>query len=598
MIDLARLASGDVLVPAGAAAPVAFAAEELAGYLGRIFSATPARKTVAPPASEWLALVPSGAPMPALPDLPGDAEWIVRPANDGAVLRGASPRATLAAVYALLRAAGCRWSPHGRDDEHVPGGGAAEVAALTGRPAFARRAYTADLGTWHYTVPERLAARLPHDVAFIDWMAKSDATGFLFIRHANDTQWTVPELLPELARRGLAIEAGGHALVELLPRSLFASHPEYFPLGATGRSDMGNVCVSSPGAVALVREHAAGARAEIPGAIDFHLWGLDLFGGGWCACPGCASLTPSDQSLVACNAAAEAIGDGRILHLAYHDTIEPPARIAPHPRVWAEFAPRERCYGHPLDDPSCATNAFYRRALDAHLERFAGRVDVFEYYGDAILFGGCAVPLVDVIARDLECYRAAGVRGVTCLVFGRYSTWAYGVNLEAFAHGTIDPRAAAGARTERASRRFVPAGNAMVRYLAALERAMAAVVRHGDVLLPPDDDDARAGVGAALDRETELRRLLAEARGAGAPLARIAAEERLLDYTVSVLSAVRDFLRRRSAAEGEDALAALTATIDHVRAADPELAGTWGAHDLEMTHHFFVNALRARGPSA
>ena len=61
---------------------------------------------------------------------------------------------------------------------------------------------------------------------------------------------------------------------------------------------------------------------------------------------------------------------------------------------------------------------------------------------------------------------------------------------------------------------------------------------------------------------------------------------------------MRGFLRRRSAAEGEDALAALTATIDHVRAADPELAGTWGAHDLEMTHHFFVNALRARGPSA
>jgi len=123
------------------------------------------------------------------------------------------------------------------------------------------------------------------------------------------------------------------------------------------------------------------------------------------------------------------------------DTIEPPARVAPHPRVSAEFAPRERCYGHALDDPSCATNAFYRRALDAHLERFAGRVDVFEYYGDAILFGGCAVPLVDVVARDLECYRAAGVRGVSCLVFGQYSTWAYGVNVEAFAHGKHDKNA-------------------------------------------------------------------------------------------------------------------------------------------------------------
>src|SRR5438105_11952911 len=151
-------------------------------------------------------------------------------------------------------------------------------------------------------------------------MAKSDANAFLFIRHANDTRWTVPELVPELARRGLAIEGGGHALVELLPRSLFASNPEYFPLGATGRTDLGNACVSSPGAVALVRERAAAARAEIPGATDFHLWGLDLLGGGWCGCRGCAPLMPSDQSLVVCNAAAEAMGDGgRIFHLAYHD---------------------------------------------------------------------------------------------------------------------------------------------------------------------------------------------------------------------------------------------------------------------------------------
>src|SRR5438105_8633865 len=389
-------------------------------------------------------------------------------------------------------------------------------------------------------------------------MAKSDANAFLFIRHANDTRWTVPELVPELARRGLAVEGGGHALVELLPRSLFASNPDYFPLAATGRTDLGNACVSSPDAVALVRERAAGARAEIPGATDFHLWGLDLFGGGWCSCPGCAPLTPSDQSLVVCNAAAEAMNDGgRIFHLAYHDTIDPPARVTPHPRVWAEFAPRERCYGHALDDPACRTNGVYRRALDAHLERFAGRVDVFEYYGDAILFGGCAVPLVDVVGRDLECYRAAGVGGVSCLVFGQYSTWAYGVNVEAFARGTIDPQDAIGARRERAARRFAPAGDTMAGYLAELEHAMTGVVRHGDVLLPPDEEPVRAGVEAALGREAALRRLLSDAHAAGAPPALVAAEERLLDYTVAVLAAVRDWLRRRSSADAERALRAL-----------------------------------------
>src|SRR5581483_4250557 len=389
-----------------------------------------------PEPGAWLALVDDAGSVTA-PPLDDGVEYAVRAAGPaGMTVRGASPRAVLAAVYALLEAAGCRWSPHGVADERVPERGHARsvVPPMDGRPAFARRAYAADLATWHYTVPERLASRLPGDVAFVDWMAKSGGTGFLFIRHANDTQWLVPELVPELRRRGLDVEGGGHALVELLPRALFASHPEYFPVGADGRrSDFGNVCGSSDEALALVGTRARTARTEIADTRDLHLWGLDLFGGGWCACPGCARLSASDQLLRVCNAAARAAEDGtRVFHLAYHDTIRPPRTMRPDPRVSAEFAPRERCYAHTLDDPDCATNRPYRAALEEHLALFDGRVDVFEYYGDAILFGGCAVPLPTVVGRDLEYYARAGVRGVSCLIFGQYSLWAYGVNVEAF----------------------------------------------------------------------------------------------------------------------------------------------------------------------
>src|SRR5207247_10149343 len=185
--------------------------------------------------------------------VPAGADWVVRPADDAAVVSGASPRALLAGVYGLLEAAGCRWAPHGTHEEHVPRPDTARrpVAALELRPAFARRAFAADLATWHYSVPERLAARLPSDVAFIDWLAKRGATGFLFIRHANDTQWVIPELVRELGRRGLDLEGGGHVLVELLPRALFATHPEYFPCApGGGRFDLGHVCTASAGALA------------------------------------------------------------------------------------------------------------------------------------------------------------------------------------------------------------------------------------------------------------------------------------------------------------------------------------------------------------
>src|SRR5438445_292126 len=137
------------------------------------------------------------------------------------------------------------------------------------------------------------------------------------------------------------------------------------------------------------------------------------------ACRRCARLAPSDQALLVCNAVADALApDVRLFHLAYHDTLPPPESVRPAPGVSAEFAPRERCYAHPLDDPACVTNRPYRQAFERHLEHFAGRVHVFEYYGDAILFGGCAVPLVDVCGRDLEYYRRAGARGVSCLTFG------------------------------------------------------------------------------------------------------------------------------------------------------------------------------------
>jgi hypothetical protein len=521
--------------------------------------------------------------------------------DDQLLVAGVSPRALLAAVYALLEAVGCRWSPHGSAEEIVPDRASAVAVRdpIEHRPAFARRSYASDLITWHYSMPERLAERLPADVAFIDWMAKAGSTGFLFIRHANDTQWVIPALVPELARRGLAIEGGGHALVELLPRALFRDHPEYFPLGEAGhRSDMGNVCPSSPGALATVRERARAARGAIPGASDLHLWGLDLIGGGWCRCPACRGLSPSEQALSVCNAAAEGLDDGaRIFHLAYHDTLPPPHAVRPAAAVWAEFAPRERCYAHPLDAPDCATNARYREALEGHLDRFDGRVHVFEYYGDAILFGGCAVPLVDVIAGDLAYYARAGVGGVSCLTFGRYSLWAYGVNVEAFARGSRSPAWAGAAAAERCRRRYGDAATGMAAYFRALERVTAAAVTHGDVKLPPRRRAAALAeaLARALAERPALERLLRDATDGGPGGAVLAAERHLLDYTLATLAGVHAWLAAPDHGAAARAVSALRAAIAHLRPVDPEVAGTWGRYDLELLDAAVAGVLLAEG---
>jgi len=587
-VDLAALANGVLVRPAGAAPPVAFAAEELARYLGRIFGRRPTSTTAAGPPGDWLVLARNAAAT-RLPSASG-VEWLVEPAEGGLAFVGDRPRTLLAAVYATLAAVGCEWSPDG--EERIPSAGDARRALprLAGRPAFARRAWASDIGTWHLGVPERLAARLPDDVAFVDWIAKSGGTALHFIRHANDAVWAVAPLVPELERRGLAVERGGHAIVELLPRERFAAHPEWFPARADGtRTDLGNLCGARPEALAVVRDGAARAS----GGADFHVWGIDVFGGGWCACAACAPLHPSEQALRVVNAVAEGLpGGARAFHLAYHDTLLAPRRVRPGPRVWAEFAPRERCYAHALDAGECETNRFYRVALDAHLEAFDGRVEAFEYYGDAILFGGCAVPLVDVIARDLECYRRAGVAGVACLTFGTFSLLAHGANLEAFARGVHDPGSATGARGRHAARVSREAEAAVADYLAALERAMAGVVRHGDLLLPPRDPTAAERIRSTLARLAASAPALRD-RLAGASGPRVDVERACFDYTVQVLAAVETWLRADAGdTAADEAHAAFAAARAQLHAVAGASAGTFGAHDLEILHFAVAGMLR------
>ena len=130
-----------------------------------------------------------------------------------------------------------------------------------------------------------------------------------------------------------------------------------------------------------------------------------------------------------------------VAYLAYHDTIEP------HP-------------GLSCRSPTCGSNG--RRASDAtatripttprarpiratwkplkrYLELSDGRGHVFEYYADAILWGGLGFATPAIVARDLRAYRALGITSVSCLTFGAFSVLAYPVNLEAFVRARAIP---------------------------------------------------------------------------------------------------------------------------------------------------------------
>ncbi len=370
----------------------------------------------------------------------------------------------------------------------------------------------------------------------------------------------------------------------------------------------GNLCVSSEGALKLVRSAAIGYLRENPEMAMLHVWGADLRGGGWCRCAQCAALSPQLQYLAVVNAIADAIGHERgssglpVCYLAYHDTLEADPALRPLENVWFEWAPRERCYGHAIDDPGCAVNPRYLESLKRHMDLFDGRGSVFEYYADAILLGGMGFASPDVIVSDLRAYHRIGLRSISCLTFGAFSALAYPVNLETFARAArsldYDPDAG---MEEIAAARHMGCGPAMARAYRAVARASAFALRYGDVMRPPTEAAgasrrrARLIAAAAAMREGAMAAdtIVESAPGVGA-------ERDLWNYSAEALQGLARWLEAQALTGAERRAAGLGAIeeIDrafrHVRQIEPALKGTWGAFDLERHRQAWIERLTRR----
>lgn len=355
------------------------------------------------------------------------------------LIRGESPRGALNGVCWLLEQLGFAWVEPGEEGITFRAGASLATGVHARTPAFARRtlilgqdAFHDEWRDWlewasrnrlndlffHDTPPSRPGRTSPRPV---DAAALAeDGGGWLFERWNADGR-----AIGAAAReRGMTLQFGGHHLPTLLPRTLFDEHPGWFPLRNGERDRRYNLCVSAPGAIGHIREAAAAFVARFPGADTYHFWPDDIPGGGWCECGPCSALSPSDQSLIATNAIADAIAraapGARVAHLAYHDTVIPPEFARPADNVTVLWAPRERCYAHSFADPACPKNEKeYLEPLLDLLELLGddpGRLQVFEYYSDAILFKGLAPPHLAVLPADARGYAAAGATGLQNLV--------------------------------------------------------------------------------------------------------------------------------------------------------------------------------------
>ncbi|HQA68741.1 MAG TPA: DUF4838 domain-containing protein [Aggregatilineales bacterium] len=378
----------------------------------------------------------------------GDSfRWQAAP--DRVELHGESPRALLYAVYNFLEALGCRWPAPGPAGERIPQGVEFELPdepvedapTLPGRCLIiAHHAFMEDADHWIiWAARNRLNGVFFHTIEDPLPLGAAPAAQYERLR---DT------IIPLARERGMTIELGGHLLADLLPRDLFAQMPGAFRYHNNQRTPDHNLCPSDPAGLNTVRRNAQAFFRAFPEADVYHIWPDDIPQGGWCSCAQCSAYTPSEQALLAINAVAEGLEyvhpGAQISFLAYYDTERVPRRVKPRHNVSLLWAPRMRCYAHPIDDPSCAVNVpHYTRTFEAQVAHFAeantAPPRVFEYYLDGVLFKSVLPPLPGIIQRDLRYYHAAGAHTVQALLTGDHPWVAPQVNAWLFARLAWNP---------------------------------------------------------------------------------------------------------------------------------------------------------------
>jgi hypothetical protein len=446
-----------------------FAAAELARYLTRIGGDTVPLGEAGAGHTLFVGLEapglkrrPAQRASGALAGLDADS-FLLRTVPGGLLLAGASPRGTLYAVYAYLEELGVRWYHPGEAFELVPRGpiGLAGYDRLES-PDFPDRCLTLAY------------QRIDDYVAWIDFAAKQRLNTVFFHDYGGWWAGQRERLWPEMQRRGLELQLGGHYLYGFRSEELFERHPEWFREQDGRRTPESNLCVSSRDGLAHWTSQAVSlVREKMMEADSFHIWPDD--GGAWCQCSHCRELSPADQSLILGNAFANGIRQlkprARVAFLAYGETMTPaPAKAKPAPGVFLLLAPRARCYGHALTDPTCEKNLQFREAMEAQIAALPGAdVEVFEYYTDQVRFP--TIPnLARIIPADLRYYRRIGARNVGPLTVKLIGFRALPVNLLVYARCEWDLDADPRALIADLCRRYF-GGTQMVSYYEALADA-------------------------------------------------------------------------------------------------------------------------------
>lgn len=239
------------------------------------------------------------------------------------------------------------------------------------------------------------------------------------------TRLKTPEyrhLIDYAKNRGLEIEYEFHAAGYLLPRELFAAHPEYFRMDDDGkRTTDWNFCVTNRDALEIVTDRAMEVIKALYGSRPYYYLWMDDRRGSQCRCDQCGSLSGSDQQLTVINSIARRLkqwnSEAKIAYLAYFDHVQPPT-VKPEDNVFLEYAPFEKYVAVGADAQERIEREW---AAQTRLTEIFGKQDlkVLEYWFDNSMFSKWTKPPKaftlnqSAMEQDIAHYKRWGAKQIT-----------------------------------------------------------------------------------------------------------------------------------------------------------------------------------------
>ncbi len=355
---------------------------------------------------------------------PGLDGFLIKTFKGNIILAGGEGRGTLYAVYELLKEIGCRWyAPNftfygSAGGEYVPKIRTIILPNLdkVESPSFKYRKKYVEEG-WTHTVANMKK--------LIDWMAKVKMNVFSYpldYQHLGRVKWdnVREELVPELQKRGIMIEVGGHGYPNFLPPGrYFKKHPEWFAeINGKRTADPHAVFnTSNTEALNMLVNNVIEYISRHPEIDILDLWPPD--NAQWSEdTRSLAQGSPSRRQAIILNTVAKAVKKKfphvRIEFIAYQSYLFPPKNIKIDSSVIMDLCPIRRTSAYPIWDYRAGQNVPYHNALLQWFKRdvFKGNIGIYSYYRRYI-WRSLPVVIPNIIAEDMRWYHSLGVIGLS-----------------------------------------------------------------------------------------------------------------------------------------------------------------------------------------